>query len=172
MVTDHDKLRLIRKHWDRQYDKFENTIFSKIAETFNTTLKDHTYWSLYELSDMLWAEQFHGIPKRYNFTQEEWELVKQVQLDTNWHMLSQEMRRTLFSRFFGPVLNLMKQKVGLEYDSKHIENHSNVRFIMYSTHDNQLSCVQQFMNAKNIQPKWIDYGSNFLFELHQKDTSE
>jgi len=139
MVSHHDYHKILEGHWEEQRHTFEETIYNKIAEIFNTTLDQRKYFELYEFADVLWSEQFHGFGKRYEFTPEQWALIKQTQLDTNIRFFATELRRVLFTRMKKPILNLMRSKIGLPFDEKNIENRKTLKFLEYSTHDNQLS---------------------------------
>ena len=75
-------------HWNKEgtYTTYASTILSILQEpvgrAFNLTPDSWslmTFVKLYDYSDVLLAENMQGDPPRYNFTQEEWHYIRQVQ---------------------------------------------------------------------------------------------
>jgi len=66
--------------WQKYDDHFRPLIYDQIASAFNTTSDQVNFLEIYPMSDILWAEDFQGLPKRYNFSDEEWDIVRQIQM--------------------------------------------------------------------------------------------
>jgi hypothetical protein len=90
--------------------------YDQIASAFNISADDIDFIDIYPLSDTLWSEDFQGIEKRYNFTDEEWDIVKQIQLPSLVELLSNKSRKIMVSRMVNPVLEMMKNKIGLGFN--------------------------------------------------------
>jgi len=172
MVNDYVNRSKNPEIWQK-YDKyFRPLIYKQIAAAFNITADDIDFQEIYPLSDILWAEDFEGIQNRYNFTEKEWDIVKQIQLPCLVELLSDNSNKIMVSRMINPVVEMMKSKIGLSYNQTLVSSFKMAKFLLFSSHDYQLSHILKFLAPTNVNIKWIEYASILLYELHSKDTAQ
>ena len=167
MVNDYLQRDKDPEIWKPYDDYFRPLIYDQLAKAFNTTPDQLDFKSVGSLSDILWAEDFQGIQNRYNFTEEEFEIVKQIQLPSLVELLSDTSRSIMVSRMLNPVVEMMKSKIGLDYNQSLVQDFENSKFLLFSSHDYQLSQILKFLEPENLDYKYIDYASVILYELHQ-----
>ena len=170
MVNDYLRRSKDPQIWEK-YDKhFRPLIYEQISKAFNISAKDIDFKDIYPLSDILWAEDFEGIQNRFNFTDDEWNIVKQIQLPCLVELLSDTSNKIMVSRMVNPVVEMMKSKIGLPFNATLVEPFVKSKFLFFSSHDYQLSHILRFLAPTNLDYKWIEYASVLLYELHSIDT--
>jgi hypothetical protein len=112
------------------------------------------------------SEYFHEIEPRYNFTKEEIELIRSTQSVFVGEFVPELMKKILFTQLFSPVLELIKAKVGLPYDETVTKEFGDPKMLIYSVHDYQLTLMMDALKPTNVNHKWVEYASSFLFEVH------
>ena len=170
LVKDHAQRNEDPEIWKPYDDYFRPLIYDQLAKAFNTTADQLDFKSAYTLSDILWAEDFQGIQNRYNFTKEEFEIVKQIQLPNLVESLSNASRSIMVSRMLNPVVEMMKSKIGLDYNHSCVQDFEDSKFLLFSSHDLQLSQILRFLSPENLDYKYVDYASVILYELHQSES--
>ena len=65
------------KVWEEPDEIFRPLIYDQIAQAFDLDADELTFRTAYGWADVLLAENFEGLPRRYNFTDDEWEIVTQ-----------------------------------------------------------------------------------------------
>jgi len=68
-----------------------------------------------------------------------------------------------------PGVEMMKARIGLPYNDTFVSDFEEAKFLLFSSHDYQLSHVLRFLEPENVEIQWIDYASVLLIELHQQD---
>lgn len=155
--------------WKKYDDHFRPLIYDQIAKAFDIKPEDINFQEIYPLSDILWAEDFQGIQNRYNFTKEEWNIVKQIQLPSLVELLSDVSTKIMVSRLVNPVVEMMKSKIGLPFNETLVSDFKEAKFVLFSSHDYQLSHILKFLAPENLKYKWIEYASVLIYELHRYD---
>jgi len=79
------------------------------------------------------ADNFEGLPKRANFTEFDWTLIRNSQKVAGIKSLDKFARRLFMSRLLERPMALMKEKV--ESLIAGIETRDSIRFFMTSAHD-------------------------------------
>ncbi|CAI2371018.1 unnamed protein product [Moneuplotes crassus] len=158
------------KVWQEYDDHFRPLIFSQIAKAFNLFEDDLSFMTIYKYPDSLFAEEFEGVLKRYNFTEEEWSIVRSMQIPLFLPRLSSLSRKILSLRYIFPILELMKSRMGQDYNKELLKTFGTPKFLLFSSHDYQLSHIMKFLNPENLQLEHIEFASVLIFELHRRDT--
>lgn len=172
MVNDYLRRLKDPKIWEKYDNHFRPLIYDQIAKAFNISADDINFQNVNPLSDILWAEDFEGIQNRFNFTKEEWHLVKQIQLPSLVELLSDVSNKIMVSRMVNPVVEMMKSKIGLPFNQTLVQPFVKSKFLLFSSHDYQMSHILKFLAPTNLDYKWIEYASVLLYELHLNDTAE
>jgi len=158
------------KVWQEYDDHFRPLIFSQIAKAFNLSEDDLSFMTIYKYPDSLFAEEFEGVLKRYNFTEEEWSIVRSMQIPLFLPRLSSLSRKILSLRYIFPILELMKSRMGQDYNKELLKSFGTPKFLLFSSHDYHLSHIMQLLNPENFQLEHVEFASILLFELHRRDT--
>ena len=172
MVNDYLRRSKDPQIWEK-YDKhFRPLIYDQISNAFNISSKDIDFINIYPFSDILWAEDFEGIQNRFNFTEDEWKFVKQIQLPSLVELLSDVSNKIMVSRMVNPVVEMMKSKIGLSFNETLVQKFVKSKFLLFSSHDYQMSHILKFLAPTNLDYKWIEYASVLIYELHSIETPE
>lgn len=158
--------------WKKEEEELGPKIFAQLAEAAGRKGETLTFGEAYDISDMLIAEQFEGLPMRYNFTDEEWTLVTSLQMPRLIKTYSEAMIKAQFTRVYRPILNYMKNKVRPGSETSSPYPSLDLSFIIYSMHDTQVSHWLHMLQPTNIDMSYIQYASTIFTELHRKDTPE
>ena len=169
MMNDYIKRSKDSKIWEKYDEHFRPLIYEQIAKAFNISSKDIEYRDVIPLSGILWAEDFEGIQNRFNFTEDEWNIVKQIEFSYIVELLSDTSNKIMVSRMINPVVEMMKSKIGLPFNATLVEPFAKSKFLFFSSHDFQLSHILRFLAPTNLDIKWIEYASVLLYELHSID---
>ncbi|CAI2370971.1 unnamed protein product [Moneuplotes crassus] len=156
--------------WQPHDDHYRPLIFNQIAEAFEKDPDDLSFMKIYKYSDLLFAENFEGKLDRYNFTNEEWEIVRSMQVTLLIEKLSPLSSKILSLRYIFPIMELIKSSMGQDYNKELVKNFRNPKFLLLSSHDYQLSHILKLLNPENIEVTHIEYASVLIFELHRRDT--
>ncbi|CAI2371135.1 unnamed protein product [Moneuplotes crassus] len=156
--------------WQDHDDYFRPLVFNQIAKAFNIDIDDLSFMKIYKYSDALFAENFEGVSDRFNFTSKEWEIVKSMQVPILIQMLSPYSSQILSLRYLFPILELMKSRMGQDYNKELLKSFGTPKFLLFSSHDYQLSHIMQLLNPENFQLEHVEFASILLFELHRRDT--
>ena len=168
-MNDYIKRSKDSKIWEKYDEHFRPLIYEQIAKAFNISSKDIEYRDVIPLSGILWAEDFEGIQNRFNFTEDEWNIVKQIEFSYIVELLSDTSNKIMVSRMINPVVEMMKSKIGLPFNATLVEPFAKSKFLFFSSHDFQLSHILRFLAPTNLDIKWIEYASVLLYELHSID---
>jgi hypothetical protein len=68
---------------------------------------------LYGYYDVLVSESFEGLPNRYNFTENEWYYIRQLQIPYILDPIPGKLNQLLTTKLLRKPLNLMKKKMKL-----------------------------------------------------------
>jgi hypothetical protein len=126
VMNDQNSRRHDPEVWKPFEDHYRPLIFQQLADIMNETIDEITFNEANYISDILWSEDFEGLPKRYNFTTEEWTYVKEIQLIHLQQQLSDTSNKIMISRMINPIIEMMKRKIGMPP-----QHHSNPRFPRY-----------------------------------------
>ena len=156
--------------WQKLDDYYRPLIFNQIAAAFNLSSEDLKFIDIYQYTDVLFAEDFEGIQTRYNFTEEEWDIVLEIQIPLLIQLLSDVSNQIISLRYIFPIIELMKAKIGLDYNQTLVQVFGDPKFVLFSSHDYQMAHILKFLQPNNYDLHHIEYASIILFELHRKET--
>lgn len=180
MINDYTQRSKDPKVWKPYDDYYRPLIYNQLAAAFEITPDQVDFSIASTLQDILWSENFQGLPSRYNFTKEEFEIVKSIQFIALVELLGSTSRSIMVSRMVNPVVEMMKSKLGMPYNASAVSDFETAKFLLFSSHDYQLSHILAFLNPENLDLKgktttfkpgqYIDYASVVLYELHEKES--
>uniref|UniRef100_A0A7S3KP79 Acid phosphatase n=1 Tax=Euplotes crassus TaxID=5936 RepID=A0A7S3KP79_EUPCR len=157
--------------WADLDEKFRPLIFKQIAQAFGADSGDLHFIHMGPLIDILFAEEFEGIQNRFNFTEEEWEIVLSMHVPSLSNRLSDKGTQLLALRHILPILETMKKKIGLDYQEDLISRFGDSKMLMISSHDAQLIFILRFLNPEGFELTHVPYASTLIFELRRFDTN-
>lgn len=164
------------------FERIENTTFWKpfddtygdlyplFSKIFGIPVENITFKVAYDLSDALYAERFEGVPDRYNWSDAEWERLRQIQPVWLLNSLSKESGRATASRYLNPIVEMMKKKTNSLFNETATAKFGDSKMILFSSHDLQTSHIIRVLNATNYNLTHVEYASNLFIELHQDES--
>ena len=159
--------------WSEYNNHFKDKIYHKLSEYFKIPIEEINYPLAYYLGDALVSMESEGIISKNNFTTEEWKNVQRLQLPWSMDSPSALGTKIIVSKFFNPILEFMAQKIGKEYDKRLMTAFRGTeKYIFYSTHDLVIANFLKFFNPKDFTLDHIDYASNIVYELYQRDEKD
>ena len=117
---------------------------------------------------MLLSKEFEGILLKSEFTEDEWKDIERLQITglINFHSLLGT--KLMISKLMNPAIEFMRLKMGLEYDSRLTSSFLGTeKYIYFSSHDMLIAHIIKFFQPENIYLEFIEYASQFLFELYK-----
>lgn len=153
------------KQWD---DVYGPKIYPQLSHIFGIPEDQINFMLAFILTDLLYAEHFQGVPPRYNFTDEEWNTMKSMQIVMLMNSISDESSKILASRYLRPIVEMMKKKVGLSYNETATAPYGDSKMIAFSSHDLQVSHILKLLAPENLNLTFVDYASHIFIELHHE----
>ena len=129
-------------------------------------LEDLRFDQVYDYTDVYFARTFEGLPVADSSVWDDntyLEMLTMQKIELT-DMFSHEARRLVFSRVMRKPLELMEQRV--DEIMGRVKETSEVRYMIYSAHDEQISNMVEYMHPTNIEQDYIKYAAQVVFELH------
>jgi hypothetical protein len=159
--------------WAKAVEHLKPLIYEQIGKAFDVNPDTMDFVEAYEFADTIWTETFEGLTPRYNWTQVEWDNLYESQMIELIGCFSEEMIKAWVTRLFTPILNYMKEMIRPgSIAPEHLHYAKDLKYILYSMHDTQVTHFLHVMKPENIDPLFIPYASTIFFELHKLDTDE
>ena len=164
-------------HWNKAptYEGISEYILpilrEPVGKAFGLTQKEieaMTFVNIYQYSDVLLAENMEGDRPRYNFTNEQWQLIRAAQKIVLLQPISDFARDLWITKQFRKPIQAMHQRV-----TEILANSSDpdtLRYMVYSAHDVQVANVLQWLQPVDFEVVDVPYVSNFHFELKYDET--
>jgi len=93
------------------------------------------------------------MPSRYNFTDDELEEVKSIQLTTALNFIPGSLQKVMFTQMMNPIIQMMRLKLGLSYNEQLVSEFDQSKLLIFSAHDTQLSVFLKFLKPKYFTRK-------------------
>ena len=164
--------------------KFREKILSRFPDVFEYLegTKDkkilYDYWSLYKYADTYLVDDidkrnFNFLKDKFNFTQEDFEMLKNYSKefllmdysDTNFPKSHPEITIMVLSYTMHSLINWMeKAKIGNK------QNNTYIKYVVYSAHDASIGALEYFMEyAFNISGEFAELADSRFFEFYLDD---
>lgn len=155
--------------WTKLDEYFKPKIYKALARFFNKKEEEIDYVEAYNLGDALIAMEYEGHVAKDEFTEEEWEHIYHLQFPFLINLFTPLGNRLVISKLMNPVIEFMNWKVGREFDSRQTGTFKLTEKYMYhSSHDLMISNFLIFLKLQNLEVDYVDFASNFIFELYKK----
>jgi hypothetical protein len=159
------------------FTSYMNEYSKLLTKWKSSAFKNHSkdmniFQDLYYACDCLVSEEFHGLPPRHEFSEEEQQKIKEIQLITCTQFLPTENNQIIFTSMMAPILELMRAKIGLDYDEKLTYDLGDPKMLIYSSHDHFLAIFLEALKPENEDIKFIGFASNMIFELNYEESCE
>lgn len=123
-----------------------------------------TYINFQQLSDVLVAEKFQGLPPRAIFTEEDWYMIRNSQKIAGVKTFDNYSRRLFVSRFLeGPLAALAERVSDLLANNT---SRDTLRYYLDSAHDTHVVALLLWLQAANNDFIDAPFSSSVFFELH------
>ena len=156
-------------YWTKYDNYFKPRIYHKISEILQID-EDMKFTEAYNFGDALLSLEFEGIISQDNFTKQEWKDLQNLQLPFLLNSFSNLGNKMMISKLFNPIFEMMLTHLGQSRYPNLIESFQGIKkYILYSSHDLQISHLLKFFKPENIYVDYIPYASNFIFELYKAD---
>ena len=160
-------------YWKEFDEYFRPRIIPKLSKIFDIPSDNITVVDAYYLSDVIIARQYEGLISKDNFTQDEWKDIERLQITVLINTYSTLGGKLVVSKLMNPAIEFMKLKMGLNYDARLVSSFIGTeKYIYFSTHDMLIAHVFKFLNPENLYIEYVEYASNFIFELYTTDQGE
>eukprot|EP00347_Sterkiella_histriomuscorum_P018392 403345675 len=131
-------------------------------------LTDDQAWKMsfvdvYQYSDSSLAEDFEGVPRRYNYTAEQWYYLRNAQKFALTLTFPDEYKKIYITKMFRNPLQAMHQRIFDIQDGDH--NRDTLRYFIYSAHDYQIANILEWLNPVDHDFVDVPYGSQVFIEL-------
>ena len=100
------------------------------------------------LSDMLVAENYEGLSKRYPFSGDQWFYIKYMLLLVGTVPLSDLNRQIVVSKELRDPIAIISEKVSSILNGT--DTRDSLKYLMYSSHDDNLANTIIFLNPHNL----------------------
>ncbi len=122
------------------------------------------YLNFYLLADALVAEKFEGSPDRANFTEEDWQFIRNAQKVVLIKSFDKMARKLLASRnFHQPMQHLVAKAQELLAGT---ESRDSLRYVLQSEHDTHLVNAVTWLEPLNHDYVDMPFASTLMMELH------
>ena len=170
LFKDYEERVLNETFWEKFDDYYRPLIYEQLSQIFGIPKENIKFMVAFMLSDVLYAEKFQGIKPRYNFTDQEWDIIKSMQLTMLFNSLSEKSIKLIASRYTLPIVEMMKKKLGKSFNSTVTKPYNDSKMILFSSHDLQLSTLLKTLNASNLSLNFIEFASSLFYELSKDDS--
>ena len=153
--------------WKPFDDYYRPLIYKQLGEAFNFPPENIDFMTGYLFSDILTAENFQGVPARYNFTASEWDILHSMQITLLTHSISPKTSKVFASRYLVQFLEKIKQMAGKSFNETTVEPYIDSKMMIFSSHDLQLQQILLTLNATNLNYTQVPYASTLFIELHK-----
>lgn len=100
------------------------------------------------LSDLLVAENFEGIAKRYPFDAEEWYYMRYMLMLVGTVPVVENDRQIVVTKELRDPMRIIEDKVSMILNGT--DSHDSLKYLMYSSHDDSLANTLLFLNPSNL----------------------
>jgi hypothetical protein len=119
------------------------------------------------LSDLLVAENFEGIPKRYPFDAEQWYYMKYMLMLVGTVPVLENDRQIVVTKELRDPMKIIEDKVSMIINGT--DSNDSLKYLMYSSHDDSLANTLLFLNPSNLDLAQIQFSASLYLELHYDD---
>jgi len=156
----------------KPFDKIYQDLYPLYAKIFGIPEDMITFMVAFTLTDALYAERFEGVPDRYDWSDSEWQRLREMQPVMLLNSLSKESGKAIASRYLNPIVEMMKKKTNSQFNETATARFGDSKMVLFSSHDLQLSHIINVLNATNYDIKHVDYASNLFIELHHSESKK
>ena len=122
-----------------------------------------TFKEAYRIYDAIKAYSFEGAPSNYSFTTEEWFYSRTTQ---KWYLTLPDKAMSLeLTKIMNPSITVMKNKVEALIKNKGDIGSENVKMVVNSAHDDQISSMLVWLDAVDFEFIDVPYASTVIYEL-------
>ena len=156
--------------YDEEHEIYKPLIYKQISEAFGLDEDKLDFDTAYRYSDLLISEDYEGLPKRYDWSEEEWDHVLSIQGAKMKKNLSPSGNKLKSSRLFMPIMEHMRNIVEPgSVNQTHLMFDQPYKAIIYSMHDSNLWHILEWMQPTSPVVENVVYTSQFIYELHLID---